>query len=244
MRALSAAGVLELWEWGGGLSPARRALGTVAWAHPTVELHDLESWTVGRRDAALLDVRRRLFGGQIAGAVACPQCAETVDLEFEPDQDSDQPTEGQANPVPLTWGEWRVRWRPLTCGDLLSLEGVVDRDGARRRLAAACVVEATCDGRPASPDEVPAELEALLSAAVAAADPRAGWRVGLTCPACGHGWEAPFDVAAFLWSEIETQARRLLDEVHRLARGYGWSEVDILAMTPLRRWAYLELLGG
>jgi hypothetical protein len=47
-------------------------------------------------------------------------------------------------------------------------------------------------------------------------------------------------VAAFVWEEIEACAARLLDDVHVLARAYGWSERAILALPEMRRAAYLE----
>jgi hypothetical protein len=43
-----------------------------------------------------------------------------------------------------------------------------------------------------------------------------------------------------LWRALDRWARTALDEVRRLARGYGWSEQDILAMHPNRRRYYLE----
>jgi hypothetical protein len=51
-----------------------------------------------------------------------------------------------------------------------------------------------------------------------------------------------FDIGAFLWEEIAAQARRLLREVHTLARAYGWREADILVMSAARRQAYLEMV--
>jgi hypothetical protein len=48
---------------------------------------------------------------------------------------------------------------------------------------------------------------------------------------------------SFLWSEIHSWAQRLLRDVHAIAAAYGWREGDILAMNPLRRQAYLELIG-
>ena len=64
----------------------------------------------------------------------------------------------------------------------------------------------------------------------------------LNCPTCGNQWQLFFDIAAFLWLKIEMQARRLLREVHTLARAYGWREADILALSPWRRQAYLEMI--
>ena len=37
-------------------------------------------------------------------------------------------------------------------------------------------------------------------------------------------------------------AGRMLLDIHALARAYGWSESDILALPPRRRQAYLELV--
>ena len=45
-------------------------------------------------------------------------------------------------------------------------------------------------------------------------------------------------------AELATQAKRLLREVHFLARAYGWREADILAMSARRRQAYLEMVGA
>ena len=78
----------------------------------------------------------------------------------------------------------------------------------------------------------------------AAGDPQADLEVNLTCPACGHRWAALVDVAAFLWTELKAQARRLLREVHTLALAYGWRESDILAMSSRRRQAYLDMVGA
>jgi hypothetical protein len=38
-------------------------------------------------------------------------------------------------------------------------------------------------------------------------------------------------------------ARSLLAEVHSLARAYGWTESEILALSPQRRSTYLEMVG-
>jgi hypothetical protein len=63
------------------------------------------------------------------------------------------------------------------------------------------------------------------------------------CQSCGHRWEPAFDIGAFLWSELDVWARRLLHEVHLLASVYGWWEGDILRLSPLRRRSYLQMVG-
>jgi hypothetical protein len=42
---------------------------------------------------------------------------------------------------------------------------------------------------------------------------------------------------------METYARRLLYDVHALASAYGWSEDEVLAVSPARRRCYLEMAG-
>ena len=65
----------------------------------------------------------------------------------------------------------------------------------------------------------------------------------LDCPACALIWQSPFDVVSFLWSELDAWARRMLREIHILASHYGWSEAEIVALSPQRRRHYRELIG-
>jgi len=77
---------------------------------------------------------------------------------------------------------------------------------------------------------------------IAALDPRARIELDLSCANCGHSWQTVFDIAGFLWAEINAWAPRTLRDVHTLARAYGWREADILGMSPRRRQSYLELV--
>jgi hypothetical protein len=73
-------------------------------------------------------------------------------------------------------------------------------------------------------------------------DPRANIELALECPACRHEWLALLNVVSFFWKEIEAWSRRTLAEVHALASAYGWTEAEILALSPWRRQVYLEML--
>lgn len=74
-------------------------------------------------------------------------------------------------------------------------------------------------------------------------DPQAVVRLKIVCDSCQHQWDEEFEVASFLWGEVDAWAGRLLREVHVLARAYAWREEDILAMSSRRRHCYLEMLG-
>ena len=90
------------------------------------------------------------------------------------------------------------------------------------------------------PASLPPAVVDAVEAALAAADPFAELLVTLTCPACSHEWSAVLDPVEFVWERLERWARHLGDDVHVLASAYGWSEADILALTPQRRRLYLE----
>ena len=123
------------------------------------------------------------------------------------------------------------RLRLPTTRDLASVAGEPDEAHAALKL-----VERLVDGEALAPEVAGDELASALDAA----DPRMDLSLALSCLTCAHRWSAPFDVPAFLWEEIDVRARRLLDEVHALARAYGWNEGDILALSDTRRRAYLE----
>jgi len=64
----------------------------------------------------------------------------------------------------------------------------------------------------------------------------------LSCPKCSHEWEMSFDICSYLWREVDNLAKRALREVAMLAAAFGWSESDILRMSPRRRRLYLEMI--
>ena len=91
-------------------------------------------------------------------------------------------------------------------------------------------------------DALPDDVASAIAAAMAEADPQAKIDLALDCPACGHAWTNLLDIAGFLWREVDAWARRTLLDIHTLARAYGWSEAQILALTTGRRDLYLAML--
>ncbi|MEU9120275.1 hypothetical protein AB0C96_10500 [Streptomyces sp. NPDC048506] len=131
----------------------------------------------------------------------------------------------------------------------------VAAEEARRLLAARCVLSAVRDGREVVGEvvgevvTVDEELGRLLpepvlkrfAEAAEEADPAAELTLHIACPECGATTPAELDIAAYLWTELDAWARDVLLDVHLLASAYGWSEPQILALSPLRRRYYLEL---
>ena len=120
-----------------------------------------------------------------------------------------------------------LRCRPLTTADLIAA-AEADGPDLRAGLLARCVTGS--DGQPAA--DLPAPAIAKVMSALSAADPLADVRLAVTCGECGHQWDTTFDIASFLWTEICAAVERLLGDVHVLARAYGWSEAEVLAVGP------------
>jgi hypothetical protein len=47
-----------------------------------------------------------------------------------------------------------------------------------------------------------------------------------------------------LWQKVQLAAERLLLDIDTLARAYGWTESDVLRLSPVRRAAYVQMTTG
>jgi hypothetical protein len=247
MPALTSEQILTVWEHGLGRSPAGRVLALLAAIEPRRSWDDLARMPLGWRDRCLAAARAATFGRDVRGRLSCPGCGERVEITL--------PLEG-GDPVPpgsdpatgtVVVGDTVLTLRALHSADLEAASCAPTVDGARRLLARRAIETATRDGAALAPEAIDAALAPEWTAAIAAwlseCDPAADTTVEVAC-ACGAHWESPFDIAAVLWSDVETEAMRLMHAVHTLARSYGWREDDVLALSPARRQVYLELAGS
>src|SRR5207245_2864393 len=81
-----------------------------------------------------------------------------------------------------------------------------------------CVKRAVFQGSEVTLEaaSLPEEVVRAASVAMQKVDQQAHVEVALQCPACPNQWSQPFDIAAYLWSEIDDWAQRLLLEIHVL----------------------------
>ncbi|HEX2205655.1 MAG TPA: hypothetical protein VHG91_20250, partial [Longimicrobium sp.] len=224
--------------------PADRALVLLAAASPEAGWERLAALPLPERDARLLELRMAALGPRLDVRAACPACGEGVEFTL------DVPAllaAGDPPPPPYeaAGGGVRMRFRLPDSHDLAAAGDAGEAGAARRLLAARCVVEAVSDdGSPVAPRALPGAAVDALAAALGEVASQADLVVALSCPACGAGWEPVLDPAEFVWAEVAARARRTLREVDALARAYHWSEAEILALSPARRRAYLELVEG
>jgi hypothetical protein len=240
MKGLTAPELLLAWELALLRQPAERGLAILSAAEDGVPIDDLAALPMGRRDARLRAVREATFGRGYRALVSCRSCNESLELTFE---SPDLALTGNSGAAPgkVRLGGFTLDVRPLDSTDLAAAAECPDATAARRVLALRSVQAASYGDEEVAIDTIPDALLPELAVQLEAIDPDAETTLEVTCSACGARWDAAFDVAAYLWTEIEAEALRLLHQVHCLAERYGWREADILAMSPLRRRAYLEL---
>ncbi len=234
MQPLTAGKLLAVWERGRPQHPLDRALTLLAAVTPNTTRDELADLSIGERDARLLQLRTLLLGPDAEGFVECPRCAERLEFPLATAAFA-QPRELPRTLEPLACAGAVIPFRLPTSRDLAEVAAAPDEETALRRLVARCST-----GANALPDE----SLAALGQAILAADPQAEIALDFTCPACAHRWDLLFDIADFLWTEIAAQAQRLLREIDALARAYGWSEDEILALPAARRQTYLDLLAA
>lgn len=236
MRTLSNPELLELWERGSGLHPLDRALLALLRALPGERYDALADWPLGKRNAALIELHRACFGSALTGWVACPECG--VRLEFSLDAGLVAQGRREAGEKSTING---LSFRPVTSRDLAAIAGQSDE-----RAAALELLRCTCiEGREGGDRKLSNALEADLDAIgdlLSEEDPLAEMLLDFECAACKLHWSEPLDIAAWLWTEIEAHARRLLYDVHTLAAAYGWSEREILSLGETRRALYLQMV--
>jgi len=240
---MDGADLLRLWESGAGRTPLARAVLLAALATGDPAPWDLP---LPRRDRAILDLRRRLFGDRLPVACACPACGARLETALDLAAIDDT---GGWNPqaeatVPVVTDDGKPggvrRLRLPTSADLFAaLAGPGPAEAARARLAARL---AAPEGEGADPEGAPPPDPEACALALAEADPLIDPEIGFACPDCGADGRAPLDLPALVWAEVDNAARHLMHDIHDLARVYHWGEAAILALSPARRTAYLGMV--
>jgi hypothetical protein len=194
--------------------------------------------TASDRDRLLATIFRAEFGTRIDCTLRCESCGEPFDIDFQlpdlmaslgassgelPDVlSSNKPDRGDGV-VQLEDGR---RLRLPRGDDELAVHGLPP-EAARAELLARCLLEGEAD-----PDDSTL-LEALeRTAPIIDAD------LVATCPECGAGGLAHFDLQHYLLTAIAQEAPARIAEIHLLAKTYGWSLAEILALRHSRRRAF------
>jgi hypothetical protein len=238
MRSPGSDELLAVWERGLGETSVARGLALLELVSSDMCAEALAELSLGKRDRMLLDLREFLFGRRIIGLIECPACGDTLETEVTTtDLRAIPPDEAPA----VSRSNYELRLHLLNSRDQIAAERARPEERGRLLLER-CIASARFSGEPIPVAELPDEIIEAVESRIAELDPQADVQLALSCPACGHQWQSSFDILSFLWAELGEWAARMLRDVHVLAAAYGWSERDILALSPARRRYYIGML--
>jgi len=244
---LSAAELLEVVDAGADGDAAVRGGVLLAAAAPEVPIERLAELVLGERDAHILGLRCATFGDTLRSRVTCPACGSLLTVKIPRQEVTRRIALNEPERAPtvrIEEGPFLVEARSPDGQVLTVAAACPDEDSARRALISGCVTVTATDGGDIDPLELESELLERIGEAIVAADPQAEVGVTMDCAGCGNEWTAILDISQFFWREISTTSVQLLDEVHQLAIGYGWSEEQVLRLPSRRRRDYVERLAG
>jgi hypothetical protein len=240
MTAPTVQGLLSTWEQGSGSSTPERALLLLSAAFPgDSAVRDL---LLGERDARLLALRERLFGSTMPSVVSCPACHAKLDIQLDVPDLLRIGKAGTSRVIGVSIGGLVLQVRLPSADDLLSLNASDGDEANARKLFDRCLLEARNGNDTVTSGDMPVTVMEEVGRMVSEADPLSDIQIHLDCPACKHGCDLPFAIAPYIWAEIDSWARRTLSEVHLIASAYGWGEQSILALSPMRRRYYIDLI--
>lgn len=243
MQALNDNDLLRLWEQGRTMPIQHRAVAILVCGNPESTWDKLVELTVGERDRRLIRLRELTFGPSVNGLALCRHCHEQMELTLDTRELIQPVSVEKPSPVFVADMQSDITLRSPTTADLLTLDPGQSLDQARRQLIRQCVVAGDKEDQGVRPQMLSDEVIDALPTQVPASDPMAEVYLDVRCPSCEKPSQVLFDIVQLLWAEIATAAKRLLWEIHHLARAYAWRESDILAMSSSRRQIYLEMVG-
>ena len=211
-------------------------------AHCVAANDDVWGWDLARRLQALLAVTVATRGARYVVTAHCNagDCGEPMDLpldlrDFAAPAASPaiecRPADGPLLTLRLPRGDDQRRW----------LAGIDDPSAGAPVMAADLVERVDGVPTPAGWQPEPGWL-ADIEQALEQADPLTALVLETACPSCGEAVRVALDLESHLLALLAGEQPRLLEEIHRLASAYHWSEADIVALPATRRRAYLDRL--
>ena len=241
MSAPPAERILDVWDRTLRLNPARRCDALVRLADHAAPESGLDELSVGTRDAILLRLRSELFGDALAAEFRCTACGEMLELDLRV---SDLTAVACADVTPRSEDAdgYVLDFRVPTVRDIDAVANAGSADSAEAALLRRCVTVRDRSGERIDPVALPSAIRDLIDDRLSSADSQACIVLVVRCVACGSKGEPTLDIGTLLWDEIDDWARRALEDVHVIARAYGWREREILAMSQQRRDLYVAMI--
>lgn len=238
LRALDGHALLALWE--GALAQPESRRGDAVLQLACAE--EAPACTLGQRNLRLAALHAHLFGRGLDLLSHCPGCGTVAQFSGDCaallDDAGAAPDEA---PHRIEADGFTLAFRLPAGADVQAAAEMGGGEVFARHLLERCVLDCTRQGEPCEPHDLPLAVLDRLSQRMEALDPAARVSFALACPHCASRWDAQLDLGGLLWQKLQAAAERLLLDVDTLARHYGWSEAEVIAMSPTRRAAYVQM---
>jgi hypothetical protein len=206
-----------------------------------INAQSLWQWTVSERLQGLLAIANASTGASTAAVAVCSNadCREQVELQLELSSFADEePTnkfdwlspEGEKISCRLPTGQDQLAWQNHAQAEPDAQDN--DESWLAKRL-----IEHTA--KQPTPVQLPDTWIDSLGIALNTADPLTALDIDVSCPFCHQSLRVDVDLEQLLIEGLRLQQRRLIEQIHRLASSYHWSETDIASLPGWRRERYL-----
>ncbi len=169
--------------------------------------------------------------------VKCRHCEERFDFSL---RFSELPVKAAGPSYPFckpALESGTFTWRVPDGGDQKAVAGLSSDEEACIALLNRCVVNKKNDPEIDIKKLTKHEIS-LVEESMEAQAPQVANRIQVSCINCFKPNEFEVDPI----NHLNTSFQRLLDDVHRIASVYNWSEAEILSLPRQRRMRYLELI--
>jgi hypothetical protein len=188
----------------------------------------------GERVSGLLAIAAATGGDPLEASPVCAGCGERLEIAV-PVADLLALHESAAGVEVVAVGAATLRRASGADQAAWWAAGWRDGDEALRGMVATLLVSPKNDGAR--------EMDlARVDDALAEADPLVAFRVELECPACGLAQTSPVDLQESALAVLRRGQHGLIEDVHRIALAYHWTEERVAELPPWRRARYLALI--
>ncbi len=193
--------------------------------------------SVGDRQFLMQRLSAHINDGQKWLTAECGACGEPFDVSFRYAELPVKPAGPDYPETAFSAAIGRLRLRAPTGADQEAVAAIADEAAALRVLLTR-LVSAEDPDRPVDASQLTEAEIAAIEARIEAMAPEAATHLLARCPRC----EAENRVPVSPYGCLERPGGELYGEIHQLARGYHWSEHDILSLPRRRRRIYLRLI--
>lgn len=206
-----------------------------------IDVQSLWHWTVSERLQGLLAIANASTGTNTTAVAICSNinCREQIELQLDLSSFADEEPantfdwlspEGEKISCRLPTGQDQLAWQDRT-------QAGHDAQSNDESWLAKLLIENTV--KQLTPAPLPETWIDSLGIALNAADPLTALDIDISCPFCGQLLRVDVDLEQLLIEGLRLQQRRLIEQIHRLANSYHWSETDIASLPSWRRERYL-----